>query len=94
MLGVDKSWLVQCSMWKHDFEIILDEKLGYMFTICLLGLNLDQFIPADLGNTTLTILNGEVIVELNDQNKNFSLRAEDVFQVKKKDRNSYFSRIH
>ena len=85
MLGVDKSWLVQCSMWKHDFEIILEEKLGYMFTICLLGLNLDQFIPADLGNTTLTILNGEVIVELNDQNKNFSLRAEDVFQVKKKE---------
>ena len=57
----------------------------FMLTIYIIvpGLNLDQFIPADLGNTTLTILNGEVIVELNDQKKNFSLNAEDIFQVKK-----------
>ena len=55
-----------------------------MLTIDIIvsGLNLDQFIPPDLGNTTLTILNGEVIVELNDQKKNFSLKAQDVFQVK------------
>ena len=44
-------------------------------------MNLDQFIPADLGNTTLTILNGEVIVELDNQNKNLSLKAGDVIQV-------------
>ena len=87
MLLVNESWSVQCSMLNHDIEIIPEEELGlYMLTICLPGLNLDQFIPADLGNTTLTILNGEVIVELNDQEKNFSLRAEDVFQVK---RNEY-----
>ena len=41
---------------------------------------MDQFIP-DVNNATLTILNGEVVVELNDQNKNFSLKAGDVFQV-------------
>ena len=47
----------------------------------VVGLNLDQFIPPDLGNTTVTILNGDVIIELNDHKKNFSLKAGDVFQV-------------
>ncbi len=47
----------------------------------VVGLSLDQFIPEDLGNTTLEILNGEVIVELNDRKTNFSLKAGDVFHV-------------
>ncbi len=49
----------------------------YLFT----GLSLDHFIPPDLKNSTLEIMNGEVILELNDQNKNLSLKPGDIFTV-------------
>ncbi|XP_062583429.1 vitamin K-dependent gamma-carboxylase-like [Saccostrea cucullata] len=45
------------------------------------GLHLEAFIQEDLGNTSITLLSGSVIVEFVDKKKNFSLSVGDKIQV-------------
>ncbi|KAL5019128.1 hypothetical protein ScPMuIL_004850 [Solemya velum] len=45
------------------------------------GLHLENFVQEDLGNTSITLLQGEVIVELVDQHRNVSLTAGQKMQL-------------
>lgn len=45
-------------------------------------LHLEAFIQEDLGNTSITLLSGSVMVEFVEQKKNFSLNIGDKIQVR------------
>ncbi|XP_041379619.1 vitamin K-dependent gamma-carboxylase-like, partial [Gigantopelta aegis] len=45
------------------------------------GLYLDNYVQEELGNTSITILKGEVVVELVEQTKNFTLSEGESMQV-------------
>jgi len=42
---------------------------------------LENYVQEDLGNTSITVLQGHVMVELSDQGKNYSLKEGDTMQV-------------
>lgn len=46
-----------------------------------IGLHLENFVSEDLGNTSLRVLQGEVLVELVEQHRNHSLREGEGMQV-------------
>ena len=47
----------------------------------VVGMYLENFLPEDLGNTSVTVLKGEVIVELVDRGENITLQEGDKLQV-------------
>ena len=51
----------------------------FVFTIT--GLHLENFLQEDLKNTSITVLQGEVLIELVDQKKNLSLKEGGKMQV-------------
>ena len=52
-----------------------------IYFCCVSGMYLENFLPEDLGNTSITILKGEVIVELVDQGVNITLQEGNKLQV-------------
>lgn len=65
-----------CSYWKrvHSWWA-----LGNL--IVLSGLHLENFVNEDLGNTSIQLLQGEVIVELVAEQKNQTLQEGEKMQV-------------
>ncbi|RUS88434.1 hypothetical protein EGW08_003830 [Elysia chlorotica] len=45
------------------------------------GMNLESYVDKDFGNTSLHVLEGEVIVEILDEGKNYLLKAEESMQI-------------
>ncbi len=45
------------------------------------GLTLENYIQEDLGNTSISVLRGEIIVELLDRNKNVTLKEDEKMMV-------------
>ena len=45
------------------------------------GLHLENFVSEDLGNTSVRVLQGRVLLELVEQRRNHSLRPGDSMQV-------------
>lgn len=45
------------------------------------GLYLENFVQEELGNTSITVLKGQVVVELVDRKKNVTLKEGDKMQV-------------
>ncbi len=82
-----KPLLVDLSDWRTKLDEIEKEiykesnDSNVVFIADFPGLNMDQFVPKDLGNTTVTVLNGDIIVEMNDQSKNVTLKQGEKFQV-------------
>lgn len=52
------------------------------FLVFFPGLHLENFVSEDLGNTSLRVLRGEVLVELVEQQRNHSLREGEGMQVR------------
>ena len=52
-----------------------------IYFCCVSGMYLENFLLEDLGNTSITILKGEVIVELVDQGVNITLQEGNKLQV-------------
>lgn len=49
---------------------------------CVPGLHLENFVSEDLGNTSLRVLRGKVLVELVEQQQNYSLQEGEGMQVR------------
>lgn len=49
---------------------------------CVPGLHLENFVSEDLGNTSLRVLRGKVLVELVEQQQNHSLKEGEGIQVR------------
>lgn len=49
--------------------------------LSLSGLHLENFVNEDLGNTSIQLLQGEVIVELVAEQKNYTLQEGEKMQV-------------
>ena len=45
------------------------------------GLYLENYVQEDLGNTSITVLAGEIVVELADRKENYSLSVNQSMQV-------------
>ncbi|KAK2510505.1 Ggcx [Columba guinea] len=63
-----------------ELESQLDGHTDAVFIADFPGLHLENFVSEDLGNTSLRVLRGEVLVELVEQNVNHSLREGDGMQ--------------
>ncbi|KAL4240239.1 hypothetical protein ACF0H5_001033 [Mactra antiquata] len=87
----DTSWilplLLDLSDWrgklveieKEIFE--RDSDTDVVFVADFPGLHLENFVQGDLGNTSITVLKGDVVIELVDQKKNLSLTEGDKIQL-------------
>ncbi|XP_048762582.2 vitamin K-dependent gamma-carboxylase-like [Ostrea edulis] len=79
--------LVDLSPWRSklaEMESKLIDTSNYtdvVFVADFPELHLEAFIQEDLGNTSITLLSGSVIVEFVEQKKNFSLNIGDKIQV-------------
>lgn len=79
--------LLDLSPWRsklQEMEKELIDTSNYtdvVFVADFPGLHLEAFIQEDLGNTSITLLSGSVVVELVDLNKNYSLNPGDKIQV-------------
>ncbi|XP_023932515.1 vitamin K-dependent gamma-carboxylase [Lingula anatina] len=86
------SWLmpllVDLSDWRAKMDEIEDQiynntntTTDVVFVADFPGLHLENFVQADLGNTSLTVLKGEVVVELVEEKKNRSLKEGDTMKL-------------
>lgn len=82
------SWLmpllVDLSPWRTKFEEIegsLDNQTEVVFIADFPGLNLENFVSEDLGNTSVQVLEGLVNVEIVDEKKNYSLQPGEKMQI-------------
>ncbi|XP_064897200.1 vitamin K-dependent gamma-carboxylase isoform X1 [Columba livia] len=76
--------LLELSPWRErlqELESQLDGHTDAVFIADFPGLHLENFVSEDLGNTSLRVLRGEVLVELVEQNVNHSLREGDGMQL-------------
>ncbi|XP_065507672.1 vitamin K-dependent gamma-carboxylase isoform X2 [Caloenas nicobarica] len=76
--------LLELSPWRErlqELESQLDGHTDAVFIADFPGLHLENFVSEDLGNTSLRVLRGEVLVELVEQNVNRSLREGDGMQL-------------
>ncbi len=55
--------------------------LSYYCCCVFSGLNLENFVSEDLGNTSVQVLEGLVNVEIVDEKKNYSLQPGEKMQV-------------
>ncbi|KAM6289225.1 LOW QUALITY PROTEIN: vitamin K-dependent gamma-carboxylase [Aegotheles albertisi] len=76
--------LVELSPWRQrlqELEAQLDNNTDAVFIADFPGLHLENFVSSDLGNTSVRVLQGEVLVELVEQQQNHSLRQGQAMQV-------------
>ncbi|XP_051830326.1 vitamin K-dependent gamma-carboxylase isoform X1 [Antechinus flavipes] len=76
--------LLDLSPWREKFQEIessLDNHTEVVFIADFPGLHLENFVSEDLGNTSIHLLKGEVIVELVEQQRNLSLQKGDRIQL-------------
>ncbi|NXF56278.1 VKGC carboxylase, partial [Oceanites oceanicus] len=77
--------LLELSPWRErlqELESQLDGHTDAVFIADFPGLHLENFVSEDLGNTSLRVLRGEVLVELVEQHRNRSLREGEGMQVR------------
>lgn len=76
--------LLELSPWRQrlqELESSLDGHTDAVFIADFPGLHLENFVSEDLGNTSLRVLRGEVLVELVEQHQNHSLREGEGLQL-------------
>ncbi|KAM6395625.1 vitamin K-dependent gamma-carboxylase [Rhynochetos jubatus] len=76
--------LLELSPWRErlqELENRLDPHTDAVFIADFPGLHLENFVSEDLGNTSLRVLRGEVLVELGEQHRNHSLREGEGMQL-------------
>ncbi|XP_062869697.1 vitamin K-dependent gamma-carboxylase [Trichomycterus rosablanca] len=76
--------LVDLSPWRKKFEEIegtLDNQTELVFIADFPGLNLENFVSEDLGNTSVQVLQGSVKVEVVDEEKNYTLGPGEKMQL-------------
>ncbi|XP_074708126.1 vitamin K-dependent gamma-carboxylase isoform X2 [Strix uralensis] len=76
--------LLELSPWRQrlqELESQLDGHTDAVFIADFPGLHLENFVSEDLGNTSLRVLRGEVLVELVEQHRNHSLREGEGMQL-------------
>ncbi|NWV14662.1 VKGC carboxylase, partial [Ptilonorhynchus violaceus] len=76
--------LVDLSPWRQrlqELEAQLDGHTDTVFIADFPGLHLENFVSEDLGNTSLRVLRGQVLVELVEQQQNHSLREGEGMQL-------------
>ncbi|XP_014814183.1 PREDICTED: vitamin K-dependent gamma-carboxylase [Calidris pugnax] len=76
--------LLELSPWRQrlqELESQLDGHTDAVFIADFPGLHLENFVSEDLGNTSLRVLRGEVLVELVEQQQNRSLREGEGMQL-------------
>ncbi|XP_054254557.1 vitamin K-dependent gamma-carboxylase [Indicator indicator] len=76
--------LLELSPWRQrlqEMEKQLDGHTDAVFIADFPGLHLENFVSEDLGNTSLKVLRGEVLVELVEQGRNHSLREGQGMQL-------------
>lgn len=76
--------LVDLSGWRQKLDDIkdqLDNHTEVVFVADFPGLYLENYIQEDLGNTSITVLAGEIVVELIDRKKNYTLSVNQSMQL-------------
>ncbi|XP_021230711.1 vitamin K-dependent gamma-carboxylase, partial [Numida meleagris] len=76
--------LLELSPWREklqELESGLDGHTDVVFIADFPGLHLENFVSEDLGNTSVRVLRGEVLLELVEQGQNHSLHQGDSMQV-------------
>ncbi|NXI87153.1 VKGC carboxylase, partial [Rhipidura dahli] len=76
--------LVDLSPWRQqlqELEAQLDGHTDTVFIADFPGLYLENFVSEDLGNTSLRVLRGKVLVELVEQQQNHSLQEGEGMQL-------------
>lgn len=76
--------LVDLSPWRTKFQEIegtLDNQTEIVFIADFPGLHLENFVSADLGNTSVHVLQGRVQVEVVEEKKNYTLGQGEKMQV-------------
>ncbi|NWH70018.1 VKGC carboxylase, partial [Piaya cayana] len=76
--------LLELSPWRQrlqELESQLDGHTDIVFIADFPGLHLENFVSEDLGNTSLRVLRGEVLVELVEQQQNRSLQEGEGMQL-------------
>ncbi|XP_059346739.1 vitamin K-dependent gamma-carboxylase [Ammospiza nelsoni] len=76
--------LVDLSPWRQrlqELEAQLDGHTDTVFIADFPGLHLENFVSEDLGNTSLRVLKGQVLVELVEQQQNHSLQEGQGMQL-------------
>ncbi|XP_072311491.1 vitamin K-dependent gamma-carboxylase [Eucyclogobius newberryi] len=76
--------LVDLSPWRTKFQEIegtLDNQTEIVFIADFPGLNLENFVSEDLGNTSIQVLQGQVNVEIVEEKKNYTLKTGEQRQV-------------
>ncbi|XP_064256329.1 LOW QUALITY PROTEIN: vitamin K-dependent gamma-carboxylase [Passer domesticus] len=76
--------LVDLSPWRQrlqELEAQLDGHTDTVFIADFPGLHLENFVSEDLGNTSLRVLRGQVLVELVEQQQNRSLQEGEAMQL-------------
>ncbi|NWI05457.1 VKGC carboxylase, partial [Tichodroma muraria] len=76
--------LVDLSPWRQrlqELEAQLDGHTDTVFIADFPGLHLENFVSEDLGNTSLRVLRGQVLVELVEQQQNHSLQEGEGMQL-------------
>lgn len=82
------SWLmpllVDLSPWRTKFQEIegsLDNQTEIVFIADFPGLHLENFVSEDLGNTSISVLQGKVNVEIVEEKKNYTLQPGEQIKV-------------
>uniref|UniRef100_A0A8D0A3Q5 Vitamin K-dependent gamma-carboxylase n=1 Tax=Sander lucioperca TaxID=283035 RepID=A0A8D0A3Q5_SANLU len=76
--------LVDLSPWRTKFQEIegsLDNQTEIVFIADFPGLHLENFVSQDLGNTSISVLQGKVNVEIVEEKKNFTLQPGEQIKV-------------
>ncbi|XP_024155240.1 vitamin K-dependent gamma-carboxylase [Oryzias melastigma] len=76
--------LVDLSPWRTKFQEIessLDNQTEIVFIADFPGLHLENFVSEDLGNTSIHMLQGKVIVEVVEEKKNYTLQPNEQINV-------------
>ncbi|XP_067396404.1 vitamin K-dependent gamma-carboxylase [Emydura macquarii macquarii] len=79
-----KPLLVDLSPWRaklQEIESSLDNQTEVVFIADFPGLHLENFVSEDLGNTSLQLLKGEVVVEIVKEQRNYTLQEGDRMQL-------------
>lgn len=69
--------LVDLSPWRTKFQEIestLDNQTEIVFIADFPGLHLENYVSEDLGNTSVQVLQGQLMVEINNEKKNYTLQ--------------------
>lgn len=76
--------LVDLSGWRLKLDEIKDQMDNHtevVFVADFPGLYLENYVQEDLGNTSITVLAGEIVVELADRKENYSLSVNQSMQL-------------